>query len=232
MKVKLLIVFAVLILLFINFSAIYLNISWLAYSAYILFFLSATLFYLKRINLKNGYFFLFLLCTFSAFIFRLFHGQWFCDEVSLVLLSTGNFALILEGSKYIEIKNASLPMQFFFVFLIGINAVLLFTHVYELQNYMSSTIKFYLYFLYYLNLLILSIVAFLYYLNSYSKKSMYFISLALTLLFADVLRDMDVFYLKDFSVEIAENSLRFAAAFFVIKFFSTKEKQLRLVNFI
>ena len=61
---------------------------------------------------------------------------------------------------------------------------------------------------------------------------MYFISLALTLIFADVLRDMDVFYLKDFSVEIAENSLRFAAAFFVIKFFSTKEKQLRLLNFI
>ncbi len=171
-------------------------------------------------------------CTFLSFIFRLFHGQWFCDEVSLVLLSAGNFALIIEASKYLEIKNASALMQLFFVFIIGINTLLLCTHVYELQNYISSTIEFYLYSLYYLNLLILGIVAFLYYLNSYSKKSMYFISLALTLIFADVLRDMDVFYLKDFSVEIAENSLRFAAAFFVIKFFSTKEKQLRLLNFI
>ena len=155
MKVKFLIVFAVLILLFINFTAIYLNILWLAHTAYILFFISTMIFFIKKISLNNAYFFLFISCTFLSFIFRLFHGQWFCDEVSLVLLSAGNFALIIEASKYLEIKNASSLMQLFFVFIIGINTLLLCTHVYELQNYISSTIEFYLYSLYYLNLLIL-----------------------------------------------------------------------------
>lgn len=232
MKVKILFVFAVFILLFINFSAIYLNIFWLANTAYIIFFTGTVLYFVKRLKLNNGYYYLFIISTFLSFIFRLFQGQWFCDEVSLVLLSLGNFALIVEALKYVELKNASFSMQLFFIFLIGINALLIFTHVYELKNYISNHLKFYLYFVYYINLLVLGIVALLYYLNSYSKKSMYFVSLSLALIFADVLRDMDVFYLKDLSVEIAENFLRFAAAFFVVKFFTTKEKQLRLLNFI
>jgi len=232
MKVKYLVAFAALILLFLNFSGIYLNISWIAHTAYISFFIGTVFYFIRKLGVDNGFYYLFIFSTLLSFIFRLFQGQWFCDEISLVLLSLGYCALIVEAAKYLEIKNASISMQLFFIFLIGINTLLIFTHVYELKGYISSSLKFYLYFLYYINLLVLGVVAFLYYLNSYSKKSMYFISLALTLMFADVLRDMDVFYLKDFSVEIAENSLRFASAFFVVKFFTTEEKPLKLLNFI
>lgn len=232
MKARYFVAIIGLILLFLNFFAIYLNIDWISNTAYITFFFLTVLYYINKTGVNNGFYYLFMLSTFLSFVFRLFHEQWFNDEVSLVLLSLGNFALIIEASKYVEIKNAGISMQLFFLGLVGMNAMLIFTHVYELKAYISNSSVFYLYSLYYLNLLILGIVAFLYYLNSYSKKSMYFISLTLALMFADVLRDMDVFYLKDMSVELAENTLRFAAAFFAVKFFTTREKQLRLVNFI
>jgi len=102
----------------------------------------------------------------------------------------------------------------------------------EIKEFINSNLTFSIYILYYVNLLILGIIAFIYYLNSYSKKSMYFISLSLGIIFADILRDMGVFFPQDLSVEVAESIIRMGCAVFAVLFFVTKEKQLRLLNLI
>lgn len=123
-------------------------------------------------------------------------------------------------------------MMLYFILIVGINGVLLVYHVMEIKEYINNNYTFVIYILYYVNLLILGIIAFIYYLNSYSKKSMYFISLSLGIIFADVLRDMGVFLPQDLSVEVAESIIRMGCAVFAVLFFVTKEKQLRLLNLI
>ena len=123
-------------------------------------------------------------------------------------------------------------MLVYFTLIVGINAYFLGIHVFDLRVHIPSSLDYGIYIVYYINLLILGVFGFIYYLNSYSKKAVYFVSLILALIFAEVLRDMGVFYLKDPSVEISEAILRLAIAFFVVLFFVTKEKKMRLINMI
>lgn len=139
---------------------------------------------------------------------------------------------MLEAVKHIEIKTGSSYTLLYFAGIVGVNGCLLGYHLMEIKEYMSSITVFSVYLLYYINLLVLGIIAFIYYLNSYSKKSMFFISMALGIIFADVLRDMGVFFSKDLSVEIAESIIRVGSAIFALLFFATREKQLRLLNMI
>jgi len=120
----------------------------------------------------------------------------------------------------------------YFFGIVGINGGLMGYHLIELREYIPGYMAFSVYVLYYFILLILGIISFIYYLNSYSKRSMFFVSLALGLIFADVLRDMGVFYLRDLSVEIIETIIRLGCAVFAAHFFVTREKPLRLTNMI
>lgn len=176
--------------------------------------------------------FLFIGFIMLAYLPRYLDGDYYSNETSLIILSVANVFLIINAAKLIEIKNASIYMLLYFILIVGINGGLLGYHVMEIREFIHSNITFSIYILYYLNLLILGIVAFIYYLNSYSKKSMYFISLALGLIFGDILRDMGIFFPDDFSVEIAESIIRLGCAVFTVLFFVTKEKQLRLLNLI
>lgn len=105
-------------------------------------------------------------------------------------------------------------------------------HLEELKRKISDMGEMIFYVFYYLNLLVMALIALVYYLNSYSKKSVYFISLTLALLFADVFRDMALFYLPDASVEVIQAILRMAGLFMAFKFFTTSEKKLRLINLV
>lgn len=69
-------------------------------------------------------------------------------------------------------------------------------------------------------------------LNSFSKKSVFFICLAITFIVVEVLKDMGLFYFKDVSVEIVGKLIKFAALKMVFLFFITKEKKLRLLNLV
>lgn len=232
MKVKNLGYSLLSLVILINFWAIFTEIFWLKNSTSILFFLLTLLLVVPHYKKFNKSLVIFLGFTVLSYCFRFFRGDWFSYEISLVLLTVAYIALILEATKHIAIKNASNYMLLYFIAIVGINGCLLGFHVLEIKKYMSSNIIFTVYLLYYINLLILGIIAFIYYLNSYSKKSMFFISLALSIIFADVLRDMGVFYPKDYSVEIAESIIRSGSAVFAVLFFVTKEKQLRLLNMI
>lgn len=232
MKIKTLGWFLLSLLVLTNIWAILTEIFWLENMTSILFFLVAIVLVLHRYKKFNSRLYLFLGFTVLSYFARFFQGEYYSYEISLLFISIAHVALILEAIKHIEIKNGSSYTLLYFIAMIGINGCLLGYHLLEIKEYISSTTIFSLYLLYYINLLILGIIAFIYYLNSYSKKSMFFISMALGIIFADVLRDMGVFFPKDYSVEIAESIIRAGSAIFAVLFFATREKQLRLLNMI
>lgn len=205
---------------------------WVENTTYILFFIAAILLVQDKYKKFNRPMYLFLIFTILSYLARSFEGDGYSYEISLVLLSIVNIILIRAAVKHIEIKNASHLMMLFFLVIVGLNAALLGYHVWGIKDHIHDTAVLSIYILYYFNLLILGIVAFIYYLNSYSRKSVYFISLALGIIFADILRDMGVFFPEDISVDIAESIIRLGCAIFAVWFFVTKEKQLRLLNMI
>lgn len=221
-----------LLLILTNIWAIFTDSNFLKNTTYIFYFIAAVLLVIDRYKKFDRYMFLFIGFTLLSYMVRYLDGDFYSHEISLTFLSAANIFLIFKASKFIEIKNASIYMLLYFIIIVGINGGLLGYHVMEIKEYIHSNLTFSIYILYYVNLLILGIIAFIYYLNSYSKKSMYFISLALGIIFADILRDMGVFFPQDLSVEVAESILRMGCAIFAVLFFVTKEKQLRLLNLI
>lgn len=232
MKVKNLGWSLLILTIFINIWAIFTEIFWLKNSTTILVFLLSLLLVLPHYKKFNKFLFIFLGFTVLSYCARFARGDWYSYEISLVFLTVAYIALIMEATKHIAIKNASNYMLLYFIAIVGVNGCLLGYHVLEIKEFITTSTAFSVYLLYYVNLLILGIIALIYYLNSYSRKSMLFISLALGIIFADVLRDMGVFYPKDFSVEVSESIIRSGAAVFAVLFFVTKEKQLRLLNMI
>lgn len=232
MKIKTFSIAVLILLILTNFWSILTDNFLLENTTYIFYFITSVMLVISSYKKFSRYMFMFLGITILAYIFRYGMGDWYSREISLFFLATANIILIREASKYIEIKNASNFMLLYFILIIGINGCLLGYHVLEIKEYINSNIVFAIYMLYYINLLILGIISFIYYLNSYSRKSMYFISLCLGIIFADVLRDMGVFFPRDLSVEIAESIIRIGCAVFAVLFFVTKEKQLRLLNLI
>ncbi|MCF4100928.1 hypothetical protein L1I30_04540 [Gillisia sp. M10.2A] len=231
MNIKLLPISCILLVVCVNFYAIVSDLFLLENLTYILYFLIFFFFLLKKRHGFNGLMLLFQVCNILAYVARLFSGKWFV-ELSLVFFSIAYTAIIIESSKHIKIKNANYYMFGYLLIILGINAYFMWQHLFEIKVYLRTPLEYYFYSLFYLNLMILGITAFVYYLNSYSTKSMYFISLALCIIFSDVLKDMSLFYFKDISVEIAQSVIRLGSAFFVMLFFITKEKKLRLLNVV
>lgn len=220
------------LLLILNIYSIFHPLEWLLNIIYIFFLLTAVVLFNKQYRKFNNHFYIFIICSILSFALRVFELEWNTNFSSLLLLTFAYLALIMEATRQIERKSASSFMLLYFFLVMGLNAYFLSVHVFEIKDYLSDLLEYSLYILYYTNLLILGVIAFIYYLNSYSKKSVYFISFVMAVIFADVLRDMGIFYLKDPSVEVAEGILRLAASIFVVMFFVTKEKKLRLINMI
>ncbi len=221
-----------ILLILTNIWAKFTEIYWVENTTYILYFLAAVLLVQDKYKKFKRPMYLFLGFTVLSYLTRSFAGEGYSYEISLVFLTTANIILIRAAAGHIEFKNASHLMMLYFIIIVGINACLLGYHVWGIKDYIKDTAVLSVYILYYINLLILGIVALIYYLNSYSRKSMYFISLALGIIFADILRDMGVFFPEDISVEVAESIIRLACAVFAVLFFVTTEKQLRLLNMI
>ena len=219
-------------LLGVNLYATIGDIDWLMRATQLIFILGVFTIYLKR-NKKTSYnaiiFFSFFLL--EQVICLTFPG--FNLELLLLLCYMGAyFGLSREAFQHTQRQTATKTILVYFILLIGVNTYLLLTHVIELKGYMSSDLEFGIYIFYYLNLLILGIVALIYYLNSYSKKSVYFITLVLAFIFADVFRDAAHFYLKDSAILITGNFLWFTGLVFCLFFFLTPERKLRLMNLV
>ena len=219
-------------LLFLNIYALYFNISWLSIGCHIGFYVAACMWFCDKAKKCSLNLYLFLILIGVSYSLKIFNDLWFFKEISLLMQAGAYLALIVEAVKYFKIKNGGPIMTVYFFSIIGLNVYLMLIHFFELVPYFSSSTTYLILGFYYVNLGVLGIIALLYYLNSYSKKSMFFISLVICIVFADILRDMGVFYFKDISVEVAESIIRMGSALFVVLFFITEEKKLQLINFV
>ncbi len=219
-------------LLGVNLYATIGDMDWLMRTTQFIFILGIFTIYLKQ-NKKPGYnaiifFGFFLLAQITSLIFTSVNL-----ELLLLLCYIGAyFGLSREAFQHTQRQTATKTILVYFILLIAVNTYLLLTHVIELKSYMSSDLEFTIYIFYYLNLLILGIIALIYYLNSYSKKSIYFITLVLAFIFADVFRDAAHFYLKDSAILVTGNLLWFTGLLFCLFFFLTPERKLRLMNLV
>ncbi|SKB40668.1 hypothetical protein SAMN05660776_1026 [Salegentibacter holothuriorum] len=208
------------------------DLNWLMRATQILFILGVFTVYITQ-NKKPGFN---ALCFFMFFFLAQVAGLLFqAGNLSLLLLFCyigGYFGLSREAFQNTQRQTASKTILVYFLLLIAVNGYLLLTHVIELKSYMSSNLEFGVYAIYYFNLLILGVFGLIYYLNSYSKKSVYFITLVLAFIFADVFRDAAHFYLKDSAVLITGNLLWFTGLIFCLFFFLTPERKLRLMNLV
>lgn len=221
----------IFVLLVANTYAFVANIFWLNIASHIGYFIFAFLLFFHRSKAYNFNFYLFLSLTVISYSLELFNTYWVFSEIAILLQALSYLPLSLEATRHFKIKNLSYFMILYLISIIGLNAYLLLLHINEMKTYISGDVTTIIYTFYYLNLGALGVTAMVYYLNSFSKKAMFFISLAISIIFANVLRDMGVFYFKDISVEITESIIRMSSALFLVLFFITSEKSLKLDNF-
>ncbi|MGY5850446.1 hypothetical protein [Salegentibacter sp. F14] len=196
------------------------------------FFLPLFVFYFKKLKLSNIN--LVAFCGFSlvAIIAGSLEESWYYKTAGLICFMSAYIFLGREALHYIKREQASKYMLGYFLLVVLLNAYLLLEHLLQLELHISSQVEYVMYVLYYLNLLVFGAIALVFYLNSYSRKSIYFITLVLAFIFADVFRDMGEFYLRDTVVVVLGNLLRFVAIVFSFLFFVTPEKKLRLLHMI
>lgn len=198
----------------------------------ILFFFPLILYYLNKIPFKNFNFLMFLVMAMAATLFSWGGNVWYFEQVKLGMWLVGYIFLAREAIKHTEYERGSRFTTLYFIAVIAVYVYLLWVHIIEIERNLGNELAFWLYVIYYLNILFIAITALVYYLNSFSKKSVFFICLALSFIFSDVLRDMEVFYFRDISVEIVATLIKFAAIKLVFLFFITPEKKLRLLHLV
>ncbi len=205
---------------------------WLEKSGDFLFILPLLAYYYKQLPVGNYNLYAFLIFLVAANTLSFFHQTWFFSYISIGLWIGCYIFLVREAIKHTEYEKGSRFMSLYFVAVVAIYAYLLSLHVLELERNLSDGFLLSYYIIYYLNILILAVIALIYYLNSFSKKSVFFMCLTISFIFADVFRDMEVFYFPDLSVEIVGSLIRFAAIKLALLFFVTPEKKLRLLHLV
>ena len=201
-------------------------------SGEILFFFPLIFYYFKKIPFKNFNFLMFLGMAMAATLISFGGSIWYFEQIKLGLWLTSYFFLAREAIGHTEYERGSRFTTLYFMSIVGIYVYLLWGHITEIERNLGNDLAFWLYVIYYLNILFIAITALVYYLNSFSKKSVFFICLALSFIFSDVLRDMEVFYFRDLSIEIVGTLIKFAAIKLVFLFFITPEKKLRLLHLV
>lgn len=208
------------------------GIFWLKITGQAFFVLPMAGYYFKKLPSRNLNFYTLLLCVITASLISFFIDFWYFDQLILGLWLITYIALAREAMKYTEYAKGSRFTTFYFLVIVAVYSYLLSSHIMEIEQKLTNNFDLSLYIIYYLNILFIAITALVYYLNSFSRKSVYFICLTLSFIFADILRDMEVFYFPDLSIEIVQVLIRFAALKMVFLFFITPEKKLRLLHLV
>ncbi|MCH4824191.1 hypothetical protein ML462_13515 [Gramella lutea] len=208
------------------------NLQWLSTAAEFLIYPLLFAGFYKRLDFKNLNLSVFLLLSLATI------GMSFIKEFSpvyffmLILQMFAYMFLIREALMHTQRETGNRYILLFFFVMIGANAYFVSDHFLELGNQIGDLFDFGLYSMYYLVLLALSVVGFIYYLNSYSRKSVFFITLVMTIIVSDILRDMAVYYLPDTSVLLLMSFLDFVGVILAFQFFATTEKKLKLINLV
>ncbi|GAB2776225.1 hypothetical protein [Salinimicrobium soli] len=232
MKQKYFFAFLVVLAMLVNITGIFFEDFWLKKSGEVVFLLPLLGYYYDRLPLKNFNFKAFLLCAFLAGVLSFFDQTWYMTQIVLGLWLGGYIFLVREAIRHTEYERGSKFTTLYFFMVVAVYLYLLSLHILEIERRLGDNFELALYIIYYLNIMIFAITALVYYLNSFSKKAVFFICLTLAFIFSDVLRDMEVFYFRDLSVEIVGTLIKFAALKLVFLFFVTPEKKLRLLHLV
>lgn len=189
-------------------------------------------YYFEKVPIKNVNFSGFMICFLLAGAMTFFNGIWYLNFVALGLWMGSFIFLSREAIQTTEYRKGKGFILLYFLLIVAAYGYLLSLHMVEIEASLSDNLLFSMYLIYYINLMFMAVTALIYYLNSFSRKSVFFICLTLSFIVSDVLRDMGVFYFRDLSVEIVGTLIKFAALKLVFLFFITKEKKLRLLNLI
>jgi hypothetical protein len=231
-KQKYLFAFLVVVAMLVNIAGIFFENYWLKKGGEVAFLLPLIAYYSDRIPLKNLNFRAFFLAVLLAGLLSFFEQVPYMSQVILGLWLSAYIFLVREAIKHTEYERGSRFTTFYFVIVVAIYMYLLSLHIQEIERSLEDRFEFMLYIIYYINIMIFAITALIYYLNSFSKKAVFFICLTLAFIFSDVLRDMEVFYFRDLSVEVVGALIRFAALKLVFLFFVTSERKLRLLHMV
>lgn len=232
MKFPVLLICCIVFLALFNIYGVVSESPYLVLGSGLLLFLPLLGFYFKKLNGANLNLVAFCCFALAAIFANSLDESWYYKTSGLICFMSAYIFLGREALHNTKREHASKYMLGYFLLVLLVNSYLVIEHLLQLELYINSQAEFLLYVLYYLNLLVFAGVALIFYLNSYSRKSVYFITLVLAFIFADVFRDMGEFYLQDTVVVVLGNLLRFAAIIFAFLFFVTPEKKLRLLHMI
>ncbi|MDX1543208.1 MAG: hypothetical protein R3214_04605 [Christiangramia sp.] len=219
-------------ILAVNLFAVAYDIEWMVNTAKFLVYFPLFAGFYRRLDFSNINIIAFLGLSLVAGFINFFHEERAAYFTAMFFSMTSYFFLIREALKYTQREAANKYMLFFFFILVAVNIYFLFQHLQQMEIHLTGIIEVGFYSAYYINLLVLAIVALIYYLNSYSRKSVFFISLVMAVVISDVLRDMEAFYLRDTSVLFIESIIRFTGVILAFQFYATGEKKLRLINLV
>tara|TARA_R110001632_G_scaffold58812_2_gene143209 strand:+ start:231 stop:995 length:765 start_codon:yes stop_codon:yes gene_type:complete len=155
----------------------------------------------------------------------------FFEVSSLVIVAIGvvffaGYLLLLKDSfRQYKIRDVRNVVAIYYFFVIAINAVLMVFHLYNLYNYMEESPLIYMGQVFYNSVLYLMVInALAYYLNSYSKKSMFFLIGALAFVCSDILVSAYYFYNIKEDLILIHTVLSMIGYLFFFNYFFTAEK--------
>ncbi|MDT0646067.1 hypothetical protein RM545_05140 [Zunongwangia sp. F260] len=220
------------IVLAINIFAIIFQVELLQETSRLLFFVIPLVLFFQDLRFSNNNLLTFLLVFFFSELTILLPDLWYFNIFKLLLLITAYLLLSREALRFTKKVKSNKFILFFGGFLFLINGYFFTLHFLKIREHPGSMAELSIYALYYLSLLVLAIVALIYYINSYSKKSVFFIALVLAIIFADIFENMQQIYLLDLGLSLVQNILHFATAMLIFFFFTTKERRLNLRQFL
>ena len=137
----------------------------------------------------------------------------------------GYLLLLKDSFSQYKIRDLRNVVAIYYFFVIAINAVLMVFHLYNLYNYMEETPLIYMGQVFYNVVLYLMVInALAYYLNSYSKKSMFFMIGSLAFVCSDILVSAYYFYNIKEDLILIHTVLSMIGYLFFFNYFFTAEK--------
>lgn len=140
------------------------------------------------------------------------------------LFGLGYLFLLADGYTKFKVLNLRNTVAMYYFFVIAINALLMLLHLYNLYHYLEGLSWVYVgQVLYSILMFLMIIMALAYYLNSYSKKSMYFLIGTLAFIGSDILISAYYFYNIEENLVFLHTLLGMIGYVFFFNYFFTPE---------
>ncbi|RMB56143.1 hypothetical protein EAX61_15780 [Dokdonia sinensis] len=188
--------------------------------------LLCTFLHYKEVQDKNAFytFFGLLLLTDVLALFVAEVNNYFLVPIGIIFFVC-YILLLRDAYRQFKIQDPRNVVAFYYLFVILINAVLVILHLINLYGYMEGQLAIFIGQVFYnIALYFMIVLSLAYYLNSYSKKSMYFLIASLSFVCSDILVSAFLFYNIQESIISFHTFLSMIGYVFFFNYFFTAEK--------